>query len=239
MRDEKALYQSRTFWGGMVALVCAVLAIAGVDVDEGTRAEMLECGMLIGSALGGVLAVYGRIHASKPVRVRRVRRAPSAESDAAEGAPGEKAKASVVDSTQDKPGKASGARRGLPLVLLAVALPLCLQACAMRDLTPAQKALAVGEELRIAYVALYEEYGALHASLPPDDVAYLEREVAPRMDAAKRLLVAYRSGAVALQDGESAVSRAKHAAQAEDVRQALAECAMMLATAQSNDTGGE
>ncbi|GAB6176823.1 hypothetical protein JCM16814_17140 [Desulfobaculum senezii] len=237
MRDEKALYQSRTFWGGMVALVCAVLAIAGVDVDEGTRAEMLECGMLIGSALGGVLAVYGRIHASKAVRVPRVRRAPRGGREGAEAAPGEEAK--TPGEEQDKPGKASGARRGLPLVLLAVALPLCLQACAMRDLTPAQKALAVGEELRIAYVALYEEYGALQASLPPEDVAYLEREVAPRMDAAKRLLVAYRSGAVALQDGESAASRTEHAARAEDVRLALAECAMMLATAQSNDAGGE
>lgn len=237
MKDEKALYQSRTFWGGMVALVCAVLAIAGVDVDEGTRADMLECGMLIGSALGGVLAVYGRIHASKPVRVRRMRRAPSTGSEGAEAAPGEEAKA--PGEGQDKPGKASGARRGLPLVLLAVALPLCLQACAMRDLTPAQKALAVGEELRIAYVALYEEYGALHASLPPDDVAYLEREVAPRMDAAKRLLVAYRSGAVALQSGENAATRAEHAAQAEDVRQALAECAMKLATAKNSDSGGE
>lgn len=237
MKDEKALYQSRTFWGGMVALVCAVLAIAGVDVDEGTRADMLECGMLIGSALGGVLAVYGRIHASKPVRVRRMRRASSTGSEGAEAAPGEEAK--VPGEGQDKPGKASGARRGLPLVLLAVALPLCLQACAMRDLTPAQKALAVGEELRIAYVALYEEYGALHASLPPEDVAYLEREVAPRMDAAKRLLVAYRSGAVALQSGENAATRAEHAAQAEDVRQALAECAMKLATAKNSDSGGE
>lgn len=82
----------------------------------------------------------------------------------------------------------------VPVWIALVALPVTLQACALQGLPAHDKGLAVGEELRVNYVALYQEYQHLHKELSADGVKYLEASVAPAMDAAKRAIIAYRDG---------------------------------------------
>ncbi|GFM38306.1 hypothetical protein [Desulfovibrio psychrotolerans] len=90
--------------------------------------------------------------------------------------------------------KASGGVAGVLLLFLLV--PVALPGCALKDLSPHEKGLAVGNELNTAYAALHQEYLSLHASLPPAGVLFLEKKVAPAMDTAKRAIVAYDDAAI-------------------------------------------
>lgn len=82
-------------------------------------------------------------------------------------------------------------------LFLVLAIPVLLTACALKHLSPQEKALAIGEEMRTTYIALYEEYGRLHQAFSPEDTRYLEHYVAPVMDETKRAIVAYRNAAEA------------------------------------------
>ena len=90
--------------------------------------------------------------------------------------------------------KATGKAAGVILLFLLV--PVALPGCALKDLSPHEKGLAVGTELNTAYAALHQEYLSLHASLPPAGVLFLEKKVAPVMDTAKRAIVAFDDAAM-------------------------------------------
>jgi hypothetical protein len=130
---------------------------------------------------------------------------------------------------------ANGAAK--PLLVLALCVPLSLQACALADLSPQDRALAVGEELRINYVGLYAEYGELHEALPPEGVAFLHANVAPAMDTAKRAIVAYRDAAQVYArtdtepEGYDALLR--------DARRAFSSCAALIMDAKQYLDGGD
>jgi len=71
MNETKPWYQSKTIIGGAVTLAATVAAIFGVEVDEQTQAVIVDQGVAIGTAvatvIGGVLAIYGRLKASKGI----------------------------------------------------------------------------------------------------------------------------------------------------------------------------
>lgn len=68
MTDEKHWYQSRTIWGGLVALGAALAGIAGIDIDAATS-DALALGLAnAAAAVGAVVAILGRLDAVKTIR---------------------------------------------------------------------------------------------------------------------------------------------------------------------------
>lgn len=65
--DSKPWWQSKAIWGGILAIGAAVAGGFGYTVDAGTQAETQETIVGIVSAVGGLLAIYGRIKASKGI----------------------------------------------------------------------------------------------------------------------------------------------------------------------------
>ena len=52
----KSAIQSKTIWGGLLALLPQVLSIFGFEVADGALNDVV-------SVLGGALAIYGRVDA--------------------------------------------------------------------------------------------------------------------------------------------------------------------------------
>jgi hypothetical protein len=66
-RNYKGLFASRTVWGGLIALLAGVLGVFGISMDDATQQAAIEVGLALGSAIGGAVAIYGRIKASKRI----------------------------------------------------------------------------------------------------------------------------------------------------------------------------
>lgn len=66
--DQKGWYQSKAVWGGIVALLAGILGIFGFNVGAEDQAALAETLLAIGSAVGGLLAIYGRVSASKKIK---------------------------------------------------------------------------------------------------------------------------------------------------------------------------
>lgn len=67
--DSKSIFQSKTFWGAVLSLVGK---IAAVHFGFGVTPELVDAGAtalsLGASAVGDVIAVYGRVKATKPIK---------------------------------------------------------------------------------------------------------------------------------------------------------------------------
>lgn len=63
----KKWYESKTIWGGIIALLAAALGAFGYVIDTDTQATIVELVNVIGAAIGGLLAIIGRIKANKKV----------------------------------------------------------------------------------------------------------------------------------------------------------------------------
>lgn len=76
------------------------------------------------------------------------------------------------------------------LLTLAVLLfgTLALGGCALKELQPHEKAVAISSELATSYKALHQQYLILHDTMP-DRRDTLEHKVAPVMDASKHAIV--------------------------------------------------
>ena len=72
MEDTKKWYTSKTIWGGLIMMVSTILQVTGiVDITPDEQSTVIE-GVLgvvswIGQLVGAVLAIYGRIKASKSI----------------------------------------------------------------------------------------------------------------------------------------------------------------------------
>jgi hypothetical protein len=67
MDGAKSLLASRTCWGGAVAVASGILSLFGYAVSESDQVDIAAAIAGIGSLLGGIVAVYGRIRATKRV----------------------------------------------------------------------------------------------------------------------------------------------------------------------------
>lgn len=65
--DPKAWYLSRAVWGGIVAILASLLSAFGINLDETAQAEAVNVGLALAGAIGGTLAIYGRVKASAPI----------------------------------------------------------------------------------------------------------------------------------------------------------------------------
>ncbi len=65
--DTKQWWESKTVWGGLIAVGAAVAGAFGVTVDGAAQNEIAEYAVAIAGAIGGLLAIYGRIKAGKTI----------------------------------------------------------------------------------------------------------------------------------------------------------------------------
>ena len=63
MLETKPWWQSRTLWGAIVTLGSAALGLAGMEFGAGDREALIELLTSLGAAVGGLIAVAGRISA--------------------------------------------------------------------------------------------------------------------------------------------------------------------------------
>lgn len=67
MTDSKSLFLSRGVWGGAIAVLAALAGLVGYQVTPDQQAELVETGALIVSGIGGLIALWGRISATKRI----------------------------------------------------------------------------------------------------------------------------------------------------------------------------
>lgn len=65
MLEMKPWYQSKTVWGALIAIAAPLLGRAGLDVGGAEQAEIAEALTTLAGTLGGLLALYGRLTATK------------------------------------------------------------------------------------------------------------------------------------------------------------------------------
>ena len=71
MEDTKVWYMSLTLWGAIVTVLAAIGGLFGIDIDADTQKQIIEYIVLGASALGGLMAAYGRIRAKKIVTITK------------------------------------------------------------------------------------------------------------------------------------------------------------------------
>ncbi|GAB7078722.1 hypothetical protein [Megalodesulfovibrio paquesii] len=64
----KPLFASKTFWGGLVAVLAGAASVAGYALSPEEQAQLVEAVVGVASALGGVVAIAGRMVATKAIK---------------------------------------------------------------------------------------------------------------------------------------------------------------------------
>ncbi len=67
MIDSKSWWQSKTVWGGIIALLAGVLGLFGYNLVEADQAQLVEIGSGAAVVVGSLIAIVGRVRASKVV----------------------------------------------------------------------------------------------------------------------------------------------------------------------------
>jgi hypothetical protein len=66
--DTKSLLMSKTFWGAVMAIVASLVGFAGYTFGAEDQQALVEVITTVGTAVGGVLAIYGRVKATKAIK---------------------------------------------------------------------------------------------------------------------------------------------------------------------------
>ena len=67
LTDSKSLWASKGVWGGAIAVVAAIAGLFGYTVTEDQQGQIVETGALIASGVGGLVALWGRIVATRRI----------------------------------------------------------------------------------------------------------------------------------------------------------------------------
>jgi hypothetical protein len=67
MNEFKALTQSKTFWGAAVALAGSALTLSRYTLTPADAAQAVDLLSGIATAAGSLLAIYGRVVASRKI----------------------------------------------------------------------------------------------------------------------------------------------------------------------------
>lgn len=67
MTDIKPWWQSKTLWGAIVTIGSAVLGLSGLDLGETDREALTGLLTSLGAAIGGMIAIFGRIKAKNRI----------------------------------------------------------------------------------------------------------------------------------------------------------------------------
>ena len=66
--DTKAWWQSKTVWGGIVALLAGAGGMFGLSIGIEDQNALTNHAVEIASAIGGLIAIYGRVTAKKEIK---------------------------------------------------------------------------------------------------------------------------------------------------------------------------
>jgi hypothetical protein len=67
MLEMKPWYQSKTVWGALIAIAAPLLGRAGLELGGAEQAEIADALTTLAGTVGGLLALYGRLTATKGV----------------------------------------------------------------------------------------------------------------------------------------------------------------------------
>jgi len=67
MRDYKSLLASRTFWGAAVAILAGILNYFGYDIAGQDQVALIDGVTTAVTVGGGLLAIVGRVTATKKI----------------------------------------------------------------------------------------------------------------------------------------------------------------------------
>ena len=65
MENMKQWYLSKTVWGALVAILAGLLPVTGMELDAGAQSQLADDFVSLVGAVGGLVAVYGRLTAEK------------------------------------------------------------------------------------------------------------------------------------------------------------------------------
>lgn len=68
MEDVKQWYLSKTVWGGLLAVAASALQLKGLQLGAGDQSAIADSVVSIAGALGGIVAVYGRVTAKSAIK---------------------------------------------------------------------------------------------------------------------------------------------------------------------------
>lgn len=67
MEDTKKWYMSKSVWGGMIAVAAAVAGAFGFSIGAEEQSILAESAVAVAGIVGAVVAVVGRVKASKKI----------------------------------------------------------------------------------------------------------------------------------------------------------------------------
>jgi hypothetical protein len=67
MDEVKSIFLSRTFWGALASVAAGLLALFGYELGAADREGLVEAVSGLGATLGGLVAIWGRVKASKRI----------------------------------------------------------------------------------------------------------------------------------------------------------------------------
>lgn len=70
MNGVKGFFESKTVWGGLIAFIASAGALAGYSVSADDMDTLSTIVPSIAGIVGSVIAIYGRIKASKVITTK-------------------------------------------------------------------------------------------------------------------------------------------------------------------------
>lgn len=67
MLENKPWYQSKTIWGALIAMAAPLARYVGLDLPLAEQAELADLMTVLAGTFGALLALYGRLTATKGV----------------------------------------------------------------------------------------------------------------------------------------------------------------------------
>lgn len=68
MTEVKPWYQSKTILGAVVTVLAMILTAFGYGIGVEDQAALVDYAVSLGGVVGGLLAIYGRVKASKDIK---------------------------------------------------------------------------------------------------------------------------------------------------------------------------
>ena len=67
MDEYKGALASKAVWGGIIAILASVAAVWGIKIAPDEQARIVELVIAIASGIGGIMAIWGRVTATKMI----------------------------------------------------------------------------------------------------------------------------------------------------------------------------
>ncbi|SFC10614.1 hypothetical protein [Salipiger profundus] len=67
--ETKSIFASKSIWGGIIAILPPAMSLVGIDLSPQDAQGIVGHVDAIVSAVGGLVAIYGRVTARKALRV--------------------------------------------------------------------------------------------------------------------------------------------------------------------------